>query len=119
MFVQWATEDLPKMCLALEAYGHREQAAGLRVEAVALREQVVEALGKYCLLGEAAAVKHTPILLKIALIEDEADSVRMSAMKVCRGCTGINGGITSRRGMASPCPPSPSRSHVSCCFLSF
>lgn len=56
-----------------------------------LREQAVETLGKYSLLGEAAAVRHCPMLLTIALCEHEATGVRVCAMQV-GFFTGVEGG---------------------------
>lgn len=60
-----------------------------------LREQAVETLGKYSLLGEAAAVRHCPMLLTIALCEHEATGVRVCAMQVR---SGARGGVRRRWG---------------------
>lgn len=67
-----------------------------------LREQAVETLGKYSLLGETAAVRHCPMLLTIALCEHEATGVRVCAMQV-RRCDGQGGGgIGTRVSMFLP-----------------
>lgn len=72
-FLQWTVEDLPKMCPTLEYFGPE------------LLDKTVEVLGQFCLLGEAAAVRHTPKFLEIALWEAGVGAVRISAMKVCEG----------------------------------
>ncbi|CAN0130031.1 unnamed protein product, partial [Ectocarpus fasciculatus] len=66
---KWTAEVLPTLIPDLQYFGPT------------LREQAVQTLGKYCLLGEAAAVRHSPMLLKIALCEDEATGVRACAMQ--------------------------------------
>ncbi|CAN0128576.1 unnamed protein product, partial [Ectocarpus sp. 8 AP-2014] len=66
---KWTAEVLPTLIPDLQFFGPT------------LREQAVQTLGKYCLLGEAAAVRHSPMLLKIALCEDEATGVRACAMQ--------------------------------------
>ncbi|CAB1120827.1 unnamed protein product [Ectocarpus sp. CCAP 1310/34] len=66
---KWTAEVLPTLIPDLQYFGPT------------LREQAVQTLGKYSLLGEAAAVRHSPMLLKIALCEDEATGVRACAMQ--------------------------------------
>ncbi|CAN0254018.1 unnamed protein product, partial [Ectocarpus sp. 4 AP-2014] len=66
---KWTAEVLPTLIPDLQYFGPT------------LREQAVQTLGKYCVLGEAAAVRHSPMLLKIALCEDEATGVRACAMQ--------------------------------------
>eukprot|EP00903_Cladosiphon_okamuranus_P019411 g17847.t1 len=66
---KWTAEVLPNVCPDFHVFGPE------------LREQAVETLGKYSLLGEAAAVRHCPMLLTIALCEHEATGVRVRAMQ--------------------------------------
>ncbi|CAM9273270.1 unnamed protein product, partial [Scytosiphon promiscuus] len=66
---KWTAETLPTVCPDLRSFGPL------------LREQAVEVLGKYSLLGETAAVRHFPMLLQIAQCEQEATIVRACAMQ--------------------------------------
>ena len=61
-----------------------------------LRKLAVQALGKYSLLGETAAVRHRPMLLQIALCQDETVEVRICAMQVCVVRGKLGGGAGQR-----------------------